>query len=146
MGGGLRHDGRGSERRGPGSGGRGEHRGRRAEREKDGGGCAGAGGGTTLPLVDASLPGRRATRTPGGEVGRRTRSVAVAWGGVDLVKPGGSETAGEGRGSDEGNGGGGHRGRGHPSHLQPPGQGSGCGGIKRLVIERLKLQNNGMDG
>jgi hypothetical protein len=28
-------------------------------------------------------------------VGRRTRSVAVAWGGVDLVKPGGSKTAGE---------------------------------------------------
>jgi hypothetical protein len=28
-------------------------------------------------------------------VGRRTWSVAVAWGGVDLVKPGGSETVGE---------------------------------------------------
>jgi hypothetical protein len=82
--------------------------------------------------VDASLPGRRATRTPGGEVGRRTRSVAVAWGGVDLVKPGGSETTGEGRGSDEGNRGRGHRGRGHPSHLQPPGRGS-CDGIGRLA-------------
>jgi hypothetical protein len=146
VGGGLRHDGRGSERRG-------EHRGRRAEREMDGGGCAGAGGGTTLPLVDASLPGRRATRTPGREVGRRTRSVDVAWGGVDLVKPGGSETAGE------------EEDRTRVTGVGAPGQGpslasptsgagigrwdrttGGGGGIERLVIERLKLQNNGMDG
>jgi hypothetical protein len=62
----------------------------------DGGGCVGAGGGTTLPLVDTSLVARRASWTPGGEVGRRaSRSVVVAWGGVDLVKPGGSETRGE---------------------------------------------------
>jgi hypothetical protein len=47
---------RGSERRG-------EHRGRRAEREMDGGGCAGAGGGTTSHLQPRG-------RGSGGGIGR----------------------------------------------------------------------------
>jgi hypothetical protein len=69
---------RGSERRG-------EHRGRRAEREMDGGGCAGAGGGTTSHLQPRG-------RGSGGGIGRlaavgdraagdRTVEIAEQWNG-----------------------------------------------------------------
>jgi hypothetical protein len=86
-------------------------------------------------------------------VGRRTWSVAVAWGGVDLVKPDGSETAGkeEDRTRVTGVGGTGAGAIPRISNLRGGDRAMGSDdwrrwGIERLVIERLKLQNNGMDG
>jgi hypothetical protein len=94
---------RGSERRG-------EHRGRRAEREMDGGGCAGAGGGTTShlqPRGRGSGAGDRGSERRGEHRGRRAEREMDGGG-----------CAGAGGGTT--------------SHLQPRGRGSG-GGIGRLA-------------